>query len=505
MKELKTLAKETAIYGISSIVGKFLNWCLVPLYSYVLVNSADYGIVTNLYAWTALIVIILTYGMETGFFRFANKNPEDEQKTNRVYSTTLTCLGTTSALFAILCVIFCEPIANAMGYGTHSEFILMLGIVVSMDAFDSIPFSYLRYKNKPITFAVLKLVMIFTNILFNIFFLIICPKIYVHSPELIDWFYRPDYGVGYIFVANLISTTTVTLALIPYIFASKYNFDFHVLKQMLKYSLPLVILGIAGIMNQTIDKILFPIIYPDKIEGMRLLGIYGACFKIAMIMMMFTYAFRFAYEPFIFAKNRQSNSKEMYADAMKYYILSTLIIFLGMTFYVDIFKLFLGPEYREGIKVVPIVLISYFFQGVFYNLSLWYKLIDKTMYGAYFSLIGLVVTVVLDVAFIPKFGYMAAAWSSLVCYFIITIISYFVGQKHYAIQYDLRTIGSYFFVAIALYLLTLTFHSERVWIDYTIKTILLISYVSWAIFNDKQLRNIPLIRQTINKLKKIKK
>lgn len=495
MAELKNLAKETAIYGVSSIVGKFLNWCLVPLYSYVLVNSADYGIVTNLYAWTALVVILLTYGMETGFFRFVNKNPEDEQRSNRVYSTTLICLGTTSALFAVACSAFSQPIANLMGYGNHSEFILLLGVVVAMDAFDSIPFSYLRYKNKAVTFAVLKLVMIFTNILFNIFFLVVCPKIYANSPELIDWFYKPDYGVGYIFVSNFISTTTVTLALIPHIFVGKCTFDFAVLKQMLKYSLPLVVLGVAGIMNQTIDKILFPIIYPDEVEGMRLLGIYGACFKIAMIMMMFTYAFRFAYEPFVFAKNREANSKEMYADAMKYYILSTLIIFLGMSFYLDLFKLFLGPEYREGVRVVPVVLLSYFFQGVFYNLSLWYKLIDKTMFGAYFSMIGLVITVVLDLLFIPKFGYMAAAASSLVCYFVITLISYFVGQRHNAINYDLRAIGRYFLVAIGLFAVAFFATTGYVWLDYSIKTVLLLGYVAWVVASDNQLRNIPLVRR----------
>ena len=212
MAGLKQLAKETAIYGLSSIVGKFLNWCLVPLYSYVLADASEYGIVTNLYAWTALVIIILTYGMETGFFRFVNNDVEDEKNTNRVYSTTLTSLAITSMVFAVLCLLFQQNVADAMGYGAHPEFIAMLGVAVSMDAFDSIPFSYLRYKNRPLTFAALKLFMIFVNIACNLFFLVGCPMIMDWKPELIEWFYNPSYGVGYIFVSNVISTVSVTLA-----------------------------------------------------------------------------------------------------------------------------------------------------------------------------------------------------------------------------------------------------------------------------------------------------
>ena len=293
MAGLKQLAKETAIYGLSSIVGKFLNWCLVPLYSYVLADASEYGIVTNLYAWTALVIIILTYGMETGFFRFVNEDKESTPSAlgarppktggqypqpNRVYSTTLTSLAVTSTVFAVLCLLFQQNVADAMGYGAHPEFIAMLGVAVAMDAFDSIPFSYLRYKNRPLTFAALKLFMIFMNIACNLFFLVGCPLIMDWKPELIDWFYNPSYGVGYIFVSNVISTASVTLALLPFVFVGKWTFDWSLLKRMLRYSLPLLLLGIAGIMNQTVDKIIFPMVYPDAEEGMRQLGIYGASF-----------------------------------------------------------------------------------------------------------------------------------------------------------------------------------------------------------------------------------
>lgn len=314
--QMKILAKETAIYGVSSIVGKFLNWMLVPLYTYVLQQQSDYGIVTNLYAWTALLLVILTYGMETGFFRFANKEGENPQT---VYSTSLIALFTTSLLFAVVCVIWQVPIANTLGYPSHSEFIALLGIVVAMDAFASIPFAYLRYRKRPLQFAALKLLFVFLNIALNLFFLVLCPKI--QDWGVISSWYDPNYGVGYVFVANILATGIQTLCLLPAILEggkhSKGLFSWTLLKQMLKYSLPLLVLGVCGIMNQTLDRILFPFFY-DGADAQTQLGIYGACFKVAMVMMMFTQAFRYAYEPFVFAKHKDRESVAAYADAMKY-------------------------------------------------------------------------------------------------------------------------------------------------------------------------------------------
>lgn len=488
-KEMKNLAKETAIYGLSSIVGKFLNWLLVPLYTFVLQQSADYGIVTNLYAWTALLLVILTYGMETGFFRFANKEENDP---NKVYSTTLTCVGFTSLLFAVCCVAFCQPIANVLGYPTHKEFIAMLGVVVSMDAFGSIPFAYLRYKRRPIKFAALKLFMIFMNIAFNLFFLLLCPWLLTHAPALVEWFYKPDYGVGYVFVSNFISTSLVTLALIPDM-RVKFSFDWTLLKRMLHYSLPLLVLGIAGIMNQTVDKIIFPFLMPDKELAASELGIYGACFKIAMVMMMFTQAFRYAYEPFIFAKHKDKNSVGAYADAMKYFVIFSLLILLGMLFYLDIIKLIIHPSYWSGMRVVPIVLFSYIFQGVFFNLSLWYKLTDKTQYGAYFSILGLVITLLVNVLFVPKISYMASAWASFACYFVMMLVSYFIGQKYMKIPYDLRSMGLYTIVALAFLAVSYYFKSDRIWLNYTINTVLLLAYLAMIVRRDFPLRNLPVV------------
>ena len=478
---MKILAKETAIYGVSSIVGKFLNWMLVPLYTYVLQQQSDYGIVTNLYAWTALLLVILTYGMETGFFRFANKSGENPQT---VYSTSLLTLFSTSALFAIACVIWKTPIALALGYPEHSEFIAMLGIVVAMDAFSSIPFAYLRYKKHPLQFAALKLLFVFLNIALNLFFLVLCPKI--QDWGIIASWYNPNYGVGYVFVANIIATSIQTLCLLPAILEGFKNntaeihkrFDGQLLKQMLRYSLPLLVLGICGIMNQTLDRILFPFFY-NGADAQAQLGIYGACFKVAMVMMMFTQAFRYAYEPFVFAKHKDRESVAAYADAMKYYIIFSYMILLGMIFYLDLLKFIIAPSYWEGLKIVPIVLWTYIFQGIYFNLSFWYKLTDKTQWGAYFSIIGVVITFALQAIFVPRIGYIASAASSTICFLVLMLLSYFVGRKHLEIPYDLRRIGIYTLIVIVIlagYYTLAQFLPLNEWTKMGIDTILLIIY-----------------------------
>lgn len=486
---MKNLAKQTAIYGLSSIVGKFLNWCLVPLYTFVLTNSAEYGIVTNLYAWTALLLVLLTYGMETGFFRFANKEKENA---TTVYSSVLCCIGATSLIFTLLSVVFSQSIANLLGYPTHPEFISMLCVIVAMDAFGCIPFAYLRFQNRPGRFALLKLAMILVNILANLFFLIVCPKIHAAHPDWISWFYNPDYGVGYVFVSNVISTLFVTLMLLPEILKAKLKVDVATLKSILKYSLPLLILGVAGIMNQSLDKIIFPYLIPDRAVADSQLGIYGACFKVAMVMMMFTQAFRYAYEPFIFAQNKGGDKKGEYADAMKFFIIFSLLIFLGMVFYLDILKHLIRSDYWEGLRVVPIILISYLFQGIFFNLSLWYKLTDKTQYGAYFSVIGLIITLLVNVIFVPRFGYMASAAASLSCFFAITLLSYFIGQKYYPIQYDFKSIFLYASVT-ALFFAIHSFSPATGILRYAQDTLLLILFVALIVKRDLPLRAIPVV------------
>ena len=427
---MKSLAKDTAIYGLSSIIGKFLNYLLVPLYTYVLARTDDYGIVTNLYAWTALLLVLLTYGMETGFFRFANREDYDAKS---VYKTAYWTLFSTSALFALLVLIFQQPLATALGYADHAEFVAMMFVTVAVDAFASIPFAYLRNQKRPILFAALKLLFVVLNIAFNILFLVVLGK----------------NDVFYVFLSNLLATTIQTLCLLPFTMPKGGRFDSAALKQMLLYSLPLLVLGVAGIMNQTLDRILFPYLYTGD-DAQAQLGIYGACFKVAMVMMMFTQAFRYAYEPFVFSKHKDRHSIEAYADAMKYYIIFSYLILLGVIFYLDIFRYIVSSAYWEGLKIVPVVLWTYVFQGVYFNLSFWYKLTDETKWGAYFSLIGLVITLVLQIVGVPLIGYWASCGSSLVCYFVIMVLSYVIGQKKAPIPYDLKRIGLYTVLTLGL-------------------------------------------------------
>ncbi|MCQ2217073.1 MAG: polysaccharide biosynthesis C-terminal domain-containing protein [Paludibacteraceae bacterium] len=496
MSEMKNLAKQTAIYGISNILGKFLNWCLVPLYTYILESSAEYGTVTNLYAWTALLLVILTYGMETGFFRFANKEGEDSTK---VYSNTLITIGTTSAIFAIIGYFLSGPIANILGYSDHPEYIAYICIIVALDAFCTIPFAYLRFQNKSFKFAMITLSKIMVTIALNLFFLLGCPYLMKVAPSTIDWFYDPNYGVGYVFVANLIACLFCTATLLPEIRKAKLQYDKTLLKKMLGYSLPLLLLGIAGIMNQTADKIIFPYLIEDPQVARAELGIYGACFKVAMVMMVFTQAFRYAYEPYVFAQNKNGDKKKEYADAMKFFIIFSLLIFLGMMFYLDILKFIIKSDYWSGLRVVPIVLMSYIFQGIFFNLSIWYKLVDKTQYGAYLSFLGMIITFIINIAFVPTFSYMASAAASFCCYFVIMLISYLLGQKFYPIQYDLKSIAIYFAVALGLFGISQLIATENIVIKYSINTILLILYIAFVVKRDFPLHAIPVIGKFFKK------
>ena len=504
MSDMKSLAKDTAIYGISSIVGKFLNWLLVPLYTYVLKQQSDYGIVTNLYAWTALLLVLLTYGMETGFFSFANR---EEHNPKTVYSTTLLALFTTSLLFALCCVFFRNPIAGVLGYPAHAEFIAMLGIVVAQDAFACIPFAWLRYRQRPIRFAVLKLLFVFLNIVFNIFFLVVCPRLAGHA--WIDAWYDAGYGVGWVFVANILATSIQTLCLLPAILEARdkgtngtrqKKFDFCLLREMLRYSLPLLVLGVAGIMNQTLDRIAFPFLYSgDDAEAQ--LGIYGACFKVAMVMMMFTQAFRYAYEPFVFAKHKDRKSVEAYADAMKYYIIFSLLILIAMIVWLPLLRYLIAPAYWAGLRVVPVVLWTYVFQGIYFNLSFWYKLTDKTHFGAWFSLLGLFITAVLQIVFVPRFSYMASAASNTVSYLIIMLLSYFIGQRYLKIPYNLKSIGGYTLLAVLLLAGYQAFglFVEVVWAQMLFGTVLMMVYAVVLVKKDFPLSGLPVVGKWFRK------
>ena len=475
MASLKSLAKDTVIYGLSSIIGRFLNYLLVPLYTAKLsAASGGYGVITNIYAYVALLLVILTYGMETTYFRYANKS---EENPDTVYSTTLISVGTTSLLFVLLVLGFLPGIAGWMGYEAHPEYVGVMAIVVALDAFQCIPFAHLRYKHKPIKFAALKLLFIGMKILLNLLYFLWLPKLYESHPDVIGKIYDPTVGVGYAFFINLFCTGLVTFFFWKELVGIKYKFDWSLLKRMLKYAWPILVLGIAGILNQTFDKMMFPKIY-HNVDQAQQLGIYGAAVKIAMIMALITQAFRYAYEPFVFGKEKEKDSRETYAKAMRYFIIFTLLAFLAVMAWIDLFKYIIAPDYWSGLKVVPIVMAAEIMMGIYFNLSFWYKLIDKTIWGAYFSGIGCAVLILVNILFVPKYGYMACAWGGFAGYGTAMVLSYFVGQKYYPIKYPLRDILLYTVVAGILFA-AMMLPIENMWLALAYRTVLLLLFAGF--------------------------
>ena len=485
MANLKSVVKDTAIYGLSSIVGRFLNYLLVPLYTAKLsAASGGYGVITNVYAYTALLMVILTYGMETTFFRYVNKEGENPDK---VYSTTMISVASTSLLFVLLVLLFLQPISSFMGYADHSSYIWVMAVTVAVDAFACIPFAYLRYKKRPMKFAILKLANIMMTILLNLFFFLLLPA-WTGDGGLVD--------AGYAFYINLFCSVALLFFLLKEITAVPFDFDKALLRRMLSYSWPILVLGVAGILNQTADKILFPYIYQGT-DAHSQLGIYGAASKIAMIMAMITQAFRYAYEPFVFGNNNDKDSRNTYAKAMKFFIIFTLLAFLVVMAYIDLLKYIIGRDYWEGLKVVPVVMAAEIMMGIYFNLSFWYKLIDKTIWGAWFSGIGCVVLITVNVLFVPRYGYMACAWAGFMGYASAMTISYLVGQKKYPINYPLKEIVLY--VALAAVLYIGIGYSNRLlplWAALAMNTVIVFLFIAYIVKKDfNKNMNISLINK----------
>ena len=482
MGKLKTIFKDTAIYGLSSIVGRFLNYLLVPLYTAKFsAASGGYGIITNIYAYVALILVLLTFGMETTYFRFTNKTHTDSET---VYSTTLISVGTVSLLFTVLVLLLLSPISQLMGYGEHPDYVGVMAVTVAIDAFLCIPFAHLRQQKKALKFAALKLLNIVMSILLNVFYFV--------------WMNGND--VGYVFYINLFCTAMLAVCLITEYTGFRWRLDSKLLRIMLSYSWPILVLGIAGILNQTADKMLFPYIYQGA-DMREQLGIYGACSKIAMIMAMITQAFRFAYEPIVFAGVKDKDQHEMYTQAMKYFVIFTLLAFLLVVGYMDILKYIVrNQDYWVGLKVVPIVMAAEIMMGIYFNLSFWYKLIDKTIWGAVFSGIGCLVLLVVNIVFVPRYGYMACAWGGFAGYGVAMLASYFVGQKYYPLAYPLKEIGMYVVIAIVLTMAMYKVHEDQpIWLSLTVNTLLILIFVAYIVQRDFPLSNLPVVGKYFRK------
>jgi O-antigen/teichoic acid export membrane protein len=455
LSSLKSLASQTAVYGLSSIVGRLLNYLLVPIYTRVFV-AGEYGVVTQVYAYVSFFTIIFTYGLETAFFRFSQK----EKDNPLIYSTSLiSIIGTSVGLAAI--IIFLSPsISNALSseegmYRVLPKYISWFAIVLAFDAITVIPFAKLRQQNKALRFASIKLVNIITFVGLNLFFLVLCPILTRgRFHDAISSFYDPSFGVGYIFISNVVASIITLLLLAPEILSIKFKIDTVLWKSMMIYALPLMVAGFAGMINETFDRILLPLLLPDKSIAYEQLGIYGACYKISILMTLFVQTFRYAAEPFFFSQASNENAKEVYARVMHYFVIICSFIFLCVMMYIDVVKHFIGEEYRSGLKVAPILLIANLCLGVYFNLSIWYRLSGKTMWGAWFSIFGAVITVILNFWWIPIMGYMGAAWTTLICYASMMVISYFVGQKNYRVDYRIGSFFLYLLSSLALYLIS---------------------------------------------------
>ena len=484
---LKSLAKDTAIYGLSSILGRFLNYLLVPLYThYMPKESGDYGVSTNIYAYTALILVLLTFGMETTLFRFANERPSPQSLprngegawADTVFSTGFALIASLTVVFLALVFGFITPIADSLGYAEHHNYLLMMAAVVAMDALQALPFSYLRFQKRPIRFATLKMLFIALNIGLNVLFFVVLHKT----------------SVFYVFLLNLACTGVISLLFLPQLFKIQWHFDWILLRRMISYSWPILILGVAGILNQVADKIIFPLVYPDEADAQVQLGIYGSCVKIAMIMAMITQAFRYAYEPIVFAKAKDGDKNEYYAVAMKYFLVFTLLAFLIVMGYIDVLQLILGKGYREGMAVVPIVMVAEIMMGVYFNLSFWYKLIDKTIYGAWFSLAGCSVLFLVNYLFIPQYSYMACAWGGVAGYGTAMVLSYIVGQIKNPIPYPMKSIMVYVLLTALFY--TVMQLVPREWpllLRLAINTVLICAFVGHILYHDLPLKSLPVI------------
>ena len=434
MNPFKKLLSQTAIYGLSSVIGRLLNYLLVPLYTRVFIPE-DYGVITEMYAYLAFFLIFLTYGMETTFFRFSNK-----YKKRNVYSTALISVLTTALLFLFFINFKTETIANATGNVGSEKLIVWLSFIIFLDVVSAIPFARLRNQNKAVRFSVIKLINILVNIALNIYFVIIM-----------------QYGFEYVFIANLISSTITLFLLTPELVYINWAFDAKLYRKMIRYSLPLLFAGLAGMTNEAIDRILLKFYISDTNVAMSELGIYGAFYKLSIIMTLFIQTFRYAAEPFFFSQEKSENNVKIYAQVLNYFVITTATIFLCVIIFFDVAINFIGEDFRDerGFKVVSILLLANMFLGIYYNLSIWYKLIDKTYYGAILSIFGAIITLILNIYLIPKISFVGSAWATLICYFLMALASLLLSKKQFPIPYNIKRITFYILSMLAIYFIVL--------------------------------------------------
>lgn len=480
MKEVQKLAGQTLIYGFGTIVPRFLNYGILTFFYTRIFSKAEYGVVTELYAWMVLLLIVLTYGMETGFFRFSQKKEDFE----KVYGTSLISLFITSSLFFVLVNIFIKPVSAVLNYSNNQDYIRMFAAIISIDAFCAIPFAMLRKENRPIIFSLIKIVNVIVTIIAVVFLLIIAPGIYKNSHGWFRNIYNPDYGVGYVFMANLAGSIVTMIMLLPFIIKVKPIFYKPIWIRMIKYSFPLLIAGLSGSINDAIDKVLLRRIIGEE-HGLETVGVYGAGYKIAVLMALFIQMFRFAAEPFFFERAKHENAKETYASIMKYFVIIMLIIYLAINLYISGIQYIIGANFREAIVVVPIVSMGYLFYGIYVNHSIWYKLNDLTRFGIYITLVGAIITILINVMLIPVYGYMASAWAHVASYGTMIVMSFIMAEKHYKVNYNMKKLLPYFLMAIGMVIFGRLFNYPGLFSELIINTIFMFLFIAYAQYKDK--------------------
>lgn len=479
MSEVRTLARQTVVYGLGTIVPRFLNYGVVTLFYTRIFSKAEYGVITELYAWMVFLLIILTYGMETGFFRFS-QNSRDYEK---VYSTTLISLLVTSAAFLILVNIFIGPVSAVLKYSSNPGYIRMFAAIVAIDAFAAIPFARLRRENRALLFSSIKIANVVIIIASVVFFLLIAPGIYEKSHGWFRKVYDPGYGVGYVFLANLIGSAATLLMLLPFVILRKPVFDRELWKRMMVYSIPLLITGLSGSVNDTLDKVILRRMTGEE-NGLAIVGEYGAGYKIAVLMALFIQMFRFAAEPFFFERAKQPDSKQTYASVMKYFIIAMLLIYLGINLYISGFQLIIGKDFRGALGVVPIVAMGYLLYGIYINHSIWYKLNDLTKFGIYITLIGAAVTIVINVLLIPVYGYMASAWAHVASYGSMILVSFIFAENRFKVDYNMKQYIPYFAIATGMVLFAKYFNYPGIVAELAVNTALILIFIAFAQYRD---------------------
>jgi O-antigen/teichoic acid export membrane protein len=486
LNPIKQLFSQTAVYGMGTVVPRLLNYVVLTPFFTRIFQLGQYGVVTELYAYVVFLMVILTYGMETGFFRYAEKYKDSDE----VFTTALVSLFITSLVFIIAVCMFSGDIARIMQYTEHREYIIMIGIIVGMDAFTAIPFAMLRQKNKAVKFAIIKVINVIINIGLNFLFLYFIPKFNLDEKcKIISGIYSADIGVGYVFISNLVASFITLIMLLDEIFRVKIKFNKRLWKELIFYSLPLLIAGLAGSINEALDRVLLKHLLTGDLKPIEQLGIYGANYKIAVLMQLFIQMFRFAAEPFYFQKAKEKNAQILFGDVMKYFVIICMIIFLMVTLYIDVFKHFIGKNYYAGLNIVPIILYALFLLGVFFNLSIWYKLKNLTQYGAIITIFGALITFVINWIFVPRYGYLAAAWAHFICYLIMVIVSYFIGQRIYRIQYDIKLIGLYSILPVVIFIFAKYWNISNFGLKITMHTALFISYLIMVLVIERKKYN----------------